>query len=279
MKKIYLAIPYSGMEESSFKQATEAAAIIINEHGHNVFSPITHSHPLTKYGVKGTWEYWQKIDCQYIDWCDEVVVLIPNEGLERIKESIGVNSEIRYASSLKKPVSFVTLESGVLIDASLPAAEGLSYSEITGDLIELAKAGRFDVIAHGCNCFCTMGRGLAPKMAKEFGCDKFKHEQAGWKGDINKLGTIEFEFIRNLNLTVVNCYTQYHWSATEAPFDYDAFAMCMRKMDKIFKGTRIGLPKIGTGLAGGNWDKIKKIIQEELTSCQVTIVVFDGEPD
>ena len=28
---------------------------------------------------------------------------------------------------------------------------------IEGNLISLAKAGQFDVIVQGCNCFCTMG--------------------------------------------------------------------------------------------------------------------------
>jgi len=30
-----------------------------------------------------------------------------------------------------------------------------------GNLIDLALAGEFDLIAHGANCFCTMGEGLA----------------------------------------------------------------------------------------------------------------------
>lgn len=33
---------------------------------------------------------------------------------------------------------------------------------IKGDLIQLALANEFDVIIHGCNCFCTMGKGIAP---------------------------------------------------------------------------------------------------------------------
>jgi len=32
---------------------------------------------------------------------------------------------------------------------------------IKGDLIELIKKGYFDVVIHGCNCFCTMGSGFA----------------------------------------------------------------------------------------------------------------------
>ena len=47
------------------------------------------------------------------------------------------------------------------------------YNEINGDLIKLALEGKFDVIAQGCNCFCTMSAGIAPQMTKVFGCDKY----------------------------------------------------------------------------------------------------------
>ena len=33
LKKIYLAIPYRGMEQSSYEQATELTSRIINEYG------------------------------------------------------------------------------------------------------------------------------------------------------------------------------------------------------------------------------------------------------
>ena len=108
MKKVYLAIPYSGMEESSFKQATLAAVKILKM-GYNVFSPITHSHPLTEYNVPGDWDFWQKIDFQFIDWADEVWVLIPEEGVEKVKNSTGVQGEIDYVKRNDKAVKLLTL--------------------------------------------------------------------------------------------------------------------------------------------------------------------------
>ena len=65
-----------------------------------------------------------------------------------------------------------------------------TYKEVQGDLIQMALSGEFDVITHGCNCFCTMGAGIAPKMAKEFECNNFEMELSG-KGDINKLGQLK----------------------------------------------------------------------------------------
>ena len=95
------------MEESSYAQATAATAHIINQYTINVFSPITHSHPLVKYGAKGTWDYWQKIDYQFIDWADEVWVLVPTEGRARVEKSTGVQAEVQYAVETGKLVKFI----------------------------------------------------------------------------------------------------------------------------------------------------------------------------
>jgi nucleoside 2-deoxyribosyltransferase len=109
MKKIYLAIPYSGMAPSSYFQATRATAMLLKT-GYNVFSPITHSHPFVDYNMPQNWEFWEKIDYQFIDWADEVIVLIPMEGHEVVNKSTGVQAEIKYAEEHGKLVVFKTFK-------------------------------------------------------------------------------------------------------------------------------------------------------------------------
>jgi O-acetyl-ADP-ribose deacetylase (regulator of RNase III) len=171
---------------------------------------------------------------------------------------------------------------------------GTNYIEVEGDLIKLALQAKFDVIAHGCNCLSNMGAGLAPHMAIIFGCDRFPMENQG--ANINKLGCIDYRtFIlgkggiwdANLDenvhndptLIVVNAYTQHRYGRNHAdgdkkPLDYEALTLCMRKMNTVFSGKHIGLPKIGAGLAGGDWNKIKNIIKTELKDCKVTVVIL-----
>lgn len=162
---------------------------------------------------------------------------------------------------------------------------------IEGDLIKLARSGTFDVIAHGCNCRANMGAGIAPQMAKAFGCDKFEMERLGTT--ITKLGNIDYQQfiltkltaddIKNGNfkpeLTVVNAYTQYnygrnHTDGDEIPFSYEAFTLCMKKMNKVFEGKHIGLPYIGCGLAGADENLVLDIIKKELKDCNVTMVRY-----
>jgi O-acetyl-ADP-ribose deacetylase (regulator of RNase III) len=166
-----------------------------------------------------------------------------------------------------------------------------AYREVVGDLVAMAKHGKFQVISHGCNCFSTMGAGIAPQMAKAFGCDKFPLEIGmGKRGDYNKLGQIDWkvntytsgtnEFdIAEFDLAVVNSYTQYgfglnHEGGTARPLDYDALRLCMRKINHQFKGRHVGLPQIGCGLAGGDFNVVRRIIQDELKDCKVTIVIY-----
>jgi len=149
--------------------------------------------------------------------------------------------------------------------------------ERDGNLITLARDGYFDVITHGCNCFCTMGAGIAVPMKIEFGCDRFKMEDVKYRGDMNKLGTIDYEM--RGELAVVNSYTQYkygrnHDDGEESPVNYNAIALCMKKINHIFKGKTIGVPLIGCGLAGGDWGVVKKIMETELNSMDVWIIHY-----
>jgi len=155
-------------------------------------------------------------------------------------------------------------------------------NEVEGNLITLALEGSFDVIAHGCNCFCKQKSGLAPQMVKAFNTDIFALENPKYEGDINKLGMIDYQLRRTLSgkeFYVVNAYTQYYNrnnlpSTVPVPLDYQALKLCMRKINHIFKGKHIGLPKIGAGKAGGNWHVIFEDIKRELKDCNVTIVNF-----
>lgn len=143
---------------------------------------------------------------------------------------------------------------------------------INGDLIKLAQENEFDVIGHGCNCFCTMGKGLAVSMKKAFP-EITMADQCSRKGDRKKLGT--FTHVDYGGLIVLNLYTQYNFGNDNLLYaEYDAIRECMRGIKKRYSGKRIGLPLIGAGLAGGDWNIISKIIEEELKDEDVTIVKF-----
>ena len=148
---------------------------------------------------------------------------------------------------------------------------------IGGDLLKLALEGEFDVIVHGANCFNTMNAGIAAKIKKVFP-EAYFADSATKKGDINKLGTISVADVRLLNKTiqVVNAYTQYDYRRKpgKVNLDYDALRSCFVEINLRFRGKKIGIPKIGAGLAGGNWEVISEIINEVTPDVDITLVTY-----
>jgi O-acetyl-ADP-ribose deacetylase (regulator of RNase III) len=148
---------------------------------------------------------------------------------------------------------------------------------IRGDLLRLALDGRFDVIAHGCNCMCQMGKGIAKSIRQEFP-EAYAADRQTTPGDRAKLGTITTAQIErgDAKIVVVNAYTQFDYRPPGPNVDYDAIRAAMRQVKRHFAGRRIGYPKIGAGLAGGDWQRIAPIIDEELADEDHTLVEFDG---
>ena len=139
-----------------------------------------------------------------------------------------------------------------------------------GDLLALARDGAFDVIAHGCNCFNALGNGIAGQIKRQFPAAD-EADKKTVRGAREKLGTCTTAVVGAL--TIVNAYTQFSWSKRGAPqVDYEAVRACMRWMKQTYAGKRIGLPRIGAGLAGGDWGRIAAIIDEELAGEDVTLV-------
>jgi O-acetyl-ADP-ribose deacetylase (regulator of RNase III) len=144
-----------------------------------------------------------------------------------------------------------------------------------GDLILLAREGEFDLIVHGCNCFNTMGAGIAKGIKAAFP-EAYAADCKTTKGSRTKLGACSFAEV-NANgkrLVIVNAYTQFDWRGRGTKVDYEAVRSCMRWIKDSFPGLRIGLPMIGAGLAGGDWKKIALIIEEELAGEDVTLVEY-----
>lgn len=145
-----------------------------------------------------------------------------------------------------------------------------------GDLILLAQKGYFDVIVHGCNCFNTMGAGIAKAIRDNFPASFIADQQTA-RGDKSKLGTITIAEtdIAEGRLTIVNGYTQYAYGRNGQKVDYEALRQVFKRVKEVFSGQRIGYPAIGAGLAGGDWQTIARIIDEELNGEDHTYVEFE----
>jgi O-acetyl-ADP-ribose deacetylase (regulator of RNase III) len=134
-----------------------------------------------------------------------------------------------------------------------------------GDLVQKAKVGAFDVVGHGCNCFCQMGAGVAKTIKQVFPA-AYQAYLTTIAGDQTKLGTysVAHVAVAGKGLVIINGYTQYQWRGAGLKADYEAIRQVFRGVKQAYTSCRIGYPALGAGLAGGDWAIIAAIIDEEL---------------
>jgi len=150
---------------------------------------------------------------------------------------------------------------------------------IEGDLLKLAQQGEFDIIVQGCNCFNTMGSGLAKQIKQQYP-DAYVVDKRTISGDINKLGTYTIMFGETFD--IVNAYTQYNYNTNgdkKDLFEYTAFELILQKLAIQFPDSHFGFPMIGCGLAGGSKSRILSMLERfhwviEKTGGSVTVVEF-----
>lgn len=137
-----------------------------------------------------------------------------------------------------------------------------------GDLMAASE----EIIAHGVNCRGVMGSGVAKlirdKYPKAYNLYMDKDYEDGWQlGDLQTV-------LQNDGKWIANCATQNGFLPRGmCHADYDAIKAVMEKL-KVFakdKGLKIAIPKIGAGLAGGDWVTIESILNDVFTDYDVTV--------
>jgi len=154
-----------------------------------------------------------------------------------------------------------------------------------GDLID--EANKYNIIIHGCNCFNTMGAGIALQIKQAFP-KAYKVDSNTKKGDEIKLGKFTYHK-QSDKLIIINAYTQYGYGSTEIGmcetnsklYRENAIRESFKGIYKEFgnKGYKFSFPLIGSGLANGSWENISKIIEDEMPNEDLTCVVWDYDTD
>lgn len=102
----YLACPYSHphklVMESRFNQINALASQLMRA-GVFVFSPISHTHPIARYGLPKGFDFWEQFDRCILEKCRGVVVA----QFDGWRESTGVQAEIRIAEELGLEVVYL----------------------------------------------------------------------------------------------------------------------------------------------------------------------------
>jgi O-acetyl-ADP-ribose deacetylase (regulator of RNase III) len=127
-------------------------------------------------------------------------------------------------------------------------------------------------IAHGCNCSGGFGSGFAKAVSERYPAVReaylYRYNTVGWRlGVVQLLGVGD-----GSGREFANCATQQRYGTPDqGPYvSYPAIREVIKDLVKSWP-TGFAMPKIGAGLAGGNWDIISKIIEEESGSVEVRV--------
>lgn len=147
-----------------------------------------------------------------------------------------------------------------------------------GDLVQALRSGEVEAIAHQANCFNTMNSGVAKAIRLAYP-EAYAADCQTLKGDFDKLGTLSSVIIENEQGGfgwIFNLYGQFNYG-TEAGVVYTDIEALRNavKMMRLFLDaaniTKIGVPKMGCGLGGADWEDVEAILIEELDDFDVTV--------
>lgn len=129
--------------------------------------------------------------------------------------------------------------------------------------------------AHGCNCHAAMGSGIAPQIAKAFPqveeTDRLYNKvSSGYLEDM--LGSA-FPVCLSGNVTLFNAYTQFY---PGKDFRINALTQAFENINIMAKGQKLLIPRIGAGIAGGDWDEISEAINKATPDVNVFVIDWDG---
>ena len=136
------------------------------------------------------------------------------------------------------------------------------------------------VIVHVCNDVGGWGRGFVLALsqrhpAAEHGYREWHRRRSGFE-----LGAVQFVAVAD-KLWVANLVGQHgiRWEQGVPPIRYDAVRRGLQEVRSFAtaQGASVHMPRIGAGLAGGDWKRIEAIIAEELQDIDVTVYTLAPE--
>lgn len=155
--------------------------------------------------------------------------------------------------------------------------ESISY--IKGDATAPIGNGK-KLIVHICNDIGGWGKGFVLAISKKWKKPEQKYRE-WFKSQQNfELGEVQFVYLDS-DLSIANMIGQHKIKRLngEIPIRYEVLEKCLSKVANYSKENdfSVHIPRIGCGLACGNWNTIEQIILKELIEENIKVTVYDFE--
>ena len=133
-----------------------------------------------------------------------------------------------------------------------------------------------EAIVNPVNCVGVMGKGLALQFKIKYPGNFKRYQRAC---ELNKmqpgkmLVTENYDTKRTL---IINFPTKRHWRDSSKIEDIQTGLIDLTKIIKSLNIKSIAIPPIGCGLGGLDWNKVRDLIDHELSHLNVKIIVLDN---
>ena len=146
------------------------------------------------------------------------------------------------------------------------------FQYVETNILNAFEHGDFDAIVQGCNCFHTMGAGLAGQIFTRF----YEAYQADLKtefGDWGKMG--DYSKATYAFGDLINGYTQFRPGRFPKADLAKNIEMLFTELNKDYAGKIIGIPYIGCGIAGGDWKEVSEIINRVTPDVKIVVCYME----
>ncbi len=141
---------------------------------------------------------------------------------------------------------------------------------VAGDLFSEPD---LEALAHGCNCAGAMGRGVAVEFRKRYPrmYDEYKKLCRDGKFALGDVFCWQHQ-----SVTIFNLGTQKSWRTKAELWAVEQAVEKMVEQAQALGIQRIGLPRIGAGLGGLQWDlEVRPLLKRIGDAATAELVIFE----
>jgi len=133
------------------------------------------------------------------------------------------------------------------------------------------------IIVHICNNIGVWGGGFTKSLSR-----RWRQPEVAYRNlRVRPLGSVEFIEV-DRDISVANIIGQHSIISRtrrngRPPIRYEAIRTALKSVAVkcAQHQSTVHMPRIGTGLAGGNWQIIESIIKQELVNAGIVVYVYD----
>lgn len=153
----------------------------------------------------------------------------------------------------------------------------IPITEIVGDATRPKTPGH-KIIAHCCNDLGIWGAGFVLAISDRWNEPAYAYRK--WKKEVGgtlPLGAVQFVSVES-DIIIANIIGQQGigFQGTRAPIRYRAIAdgLIEVRIHAIPTKASVHMPRMGAGLAGGDWNHIRSLVEMHLSAFDIPVFVY-----